>query len=52
MGAIRAGIVTGLIYIIMTFANKKWLENVSPEYQSKVNLYLPMILIFIIETLL
>jgi len=52
MGAIRGSILTGLIYLIMTFVHKKWFENFSPQLKEKINFYLPLVLIFVIETLL
>lgn len=52
MGAIRASIITGLLYLIMTFVQKKWYSQLSPDLKEKINFYLPLIVVFVIETLL
>jgi hypothetical protein len=52
MGAIRASIITGLLYLVMTFVQKKWFEQMSPNIKEKVTFYLPLIVVFVIETLL
>jgi hypothetical protein len=52
MGAIRASIITGLLYLIMTFVQKKWFDQMSPNVKEKVSFYMPLIIVFVIETLL
>lgn len=51
VGLFKATLITSIIYFIYAFLKKRWLDNMSPEFQLKTTPYIFLVMIFVIEIL-